>query len=110
MHDRPHNLRAIPRGCRRAFSLVELLTVIGIIAILIALLMPAMVRARAAAKSLACQSNLRQIYQASLARSIEHDGYLQVAGSMNGVPDVSPAALDDAGEKRYAYYDDEGAR
>src|SRR5687768_14384088 len=94
----------------RGFSLIELMTVIGIIAILIALLLPALVRARASAKSLACQSNLRQIHTAAMQRSIERGGYIQVAGLMNGVAEVTPAALSDPEERRYLWFDDESGR
>ncbi len=61
-----------------AFTLVELLVVIGIIAILISLLMPAMRKARDAAKRISCASNLRQVYLGFQMYRNANNGYIPV--------------------------------
>jgi prepilin-type processing-associated H-X9-DG protein len=63
---------------------VELLVVVGIIAILIAMLLPALNRAREGANAVKCQSNLRQIGQGLVIYNTNNNGYVIPSYTMSG--------------------------
>lgn len=89
---------------RRAFSLVELMTVVGIIMLLISILLPALGRAREAGRRAVCLANLRSIAQGSIAYAANNNQQFPEWGQrMAGFAAIGQAWDLDAGDIQTLY-------
>jgi prepilin-type N-terminal cleavage/methylation domain-containing protein len=88
------------RRGRRAFTLVELLVVVGVIAVLVGLLMPALGAARNQSRSVQCLSNLRQIGMAALMYAQDTKQWVSFVPAVPGPP---PKPAIDRKELLYPY-------
>lgn len=91
-----------------AFTLVELLIVIGIITVLIAILLPAISAARRQALLTHCLAVEREIASAANIHLVMHAGYYPIAGEIDGVPafsvtGVTPESVRDTSRRKYMY-------
>ncbi len=71
-------------GCRHGFTLIELLVVISIIAVLIAILLPTLTKAKRHVQVISCMSNLRQIAIGLSTYVTDNNGQYPVPTCFNG--------------------------
>ena len=83
----------------KKFTLIELLVVIAIIAVLAAILLPALNRARTTAKNISCLNNVKQLGKYFMSYGDDHDGYLPTRASNNSVLPNSLYFLTDFAEQ-----------
>jgi len=81
------NRRSIRDGS--AFTLVELLVVIGIIALLISILLPSLGKARQQANTVKCAANLRNLMQAQQVYAAQNNGWMAGSANTSGIAFMS---------------------
>lgn len=85
------------------FTLVELLVVIGVIAVLIGILMPALTKARSASLITKCSATMRQVGVAGQMHAQNHRGFYPLAGMLDGIKDGEPHEVRDIAKQKYSY-------
>lgn len=74
---------------QKAFTLIELLTVIAIVGVLVAILIPVISNMKRQAGQSACSSNLRQLFNGTMLYSQEHSGRFMPAQYRDNNDNVS---------------------
>jgi prepilin-type processing-associated H-X9-DG protein/prepilin-type N-terminal cleavage/methylation domain-containing protein len=93
------------RRCQSAkggFTLVELLVVVGVIAALLAMLLPTVTRARQSAQQLQCEAKIQQILTIMQDHVLTHHGYAPLVGVLN-VAEANSTGLNDPSREKYDY-------
>ena len=93
----PNRSRPVRRRPAAGFTLVELLVVIGIIALLIGILLPTLGRAREQANAIKCLSNVRQLALATILCAQDHHGFMPTCS------DDSVAKFNDPYKFKFTY-------
>lgn len=96
---------APPSSRRRGFSLIELLVVISIVALLMALAMPSLARARSLARQTVCQSRLRQWGLAFAAYAAENSGFYPHTDGRDRCGDEEPFSREGIADYWFGWVD-----
>ena len=97
----PNGLPAVRKCKSLGFTLIELLVVVGIIAMLVAILIPSIHNARLRAQEAVCASDTRSLTQACLAYAIDSQGLLPDLSLPQGVDIVNPTSIPDVADQVY---------
>src|SRR5882762_4878523 len=90
MQELRHILRSLQRRTESAFTLIELLVVIAIIAVLAALLLPALSKAKIRAQGIQCMGNNRQMMLAWRLYAEDHNDVIAGNGDVPFRGKISP--------------------
>lgn len=85
----PFESRSYCSRSRAGFTLIELLVVISIVALLVAILLPALGKARETARRAICAQNQRQVYIAAFAYATDYNDYLPSGGHRAGGTNIA---------------------